>query len=172
MNSPKILSVVIPAYNEEATLADVVSRVLAVQHLHEIVIVDDCSRDRTGIIADELAREHGAIKVAHHPENRGKTEALKTGFALTSGEIVIVQDADLEYDPCEIEEVYRAYLGGPRRCRLRLAFSGAQSRPRSLFLSLHGEPGIDVPFEPFHQREYDGCRKGDIRRLGVTLFAT
>jgi glycosyltransferase involved in cell wall biosynthesis len=106
------LSVVIPAYNEEVTLASVVDRVLAIPHLCEIVIVNDCSRDRTGIIADQLARKHPKIKVAHHVQNRGKTEALKTAFAMTQGDIVIIQDADLEYDPAEIAELIAPILEG------------------------------------------------------------
>ncbi len=81
-------------------------------HLQEIVIVNDCSSDETGKIADELARLDPRIKVAHHAVNRGKTEALKTGFAMTRGEIVIVQDADLEYDPAEIIEVISPILEG------------------------------------------------------------
>jgi glycosyltransferase involved in cell wall biosynthesis len=112
MNSTNPLSVVIPAYNEETTLAAVVDRVLAIPYVGEIVIVDDCSCDQTGAVVDQLAREHAAIRVAHHPVNRGKTEALKTGFALTHGDIVIVQDADLEYDPAEIEDVIKPILGG------------------------------------------------------------
>jgi len=109
---PHCLSVVIPAYNEEATLLAMVQRVLEVPYLHEIVIVNDCSRDKTGAIADELARMHACVKTAHHPVNRGKTEALKTGFQLTTGQIVIVQDADLEYDPTEIPDVIEPILAG------------------------------------------------------------
>jgi glycosyltransferase involved in cell wall biosynthesis len=99
------LSVVIPAYNEEATLIGVVQKVLAIPSVFEVVIVNDCSVDGTGRVADELRRLCPKVKVAHHPVNRGKTEALKTGFALTTGEVVIVQDADLEYDPADIAEV-------------------------------------------------------------------
>ncbi|HEX8148869.1 MAG TPA: glycosyltransferase family 2 protein [Pyrinomonadaceae bacterium] len=106
------LSVVIPAYNEEATLADVVRKVLKLEHLREVVVVDDCSSDRTGAIARALAAEDARVRVARHERNRGKTEALKTGFAQTTGEIVIVQDADLEYDPSEIPEVIRPILRG------------------------------------------------------------
>ncbi len=106
------LSVVIPAFNEQATLLAVARRVLLQPHLHELVIVNDCSHDRTGQIADELARLEPRVKVAHHSVNRGKTEALKTGFALTTGAIVIVQDADLEYDPSEIGDVIAPILGG------------------------------------------------------------
>src|SRR5580693_8214911 len=96
------LSVVIPAYNEEATLVSVVQKVLAIPHLLEVVVVNDCSSDATGKVAEELARLHPKIKVLHQPTNRGKTEALKTGFSSTRGDIVIVQDADLEYDPSDI----------------------------------------------------------------------
>jgi glycosyltransferase involved in cell wall biosynthesis len=104
------LSVVIPAFNEEATLVAVTQKILAVPHLHDVVIVDDCSSDRTGDIADELARLYPQVKVLHHRTNRGKTEALKTGFANTTGEVVIVQDADLEYDPSDIEHVIAPIL--------------------------------------------------------------
>jgi glycosyltransferase involved in cell wall biosynthesis len=96
------VSVVIPAYNEHATLLEVARRVLQQPLLRELVIVDDCSTDGTGTIADELAVSDSRVKVAHHSINRGKTEALKTALALTTGDIVVVQDADLEYDPGEI----------------------------------------------------------------------
>lgn len=106
------LSVVVPAYNEQSTLERVVREVLSLASLHEVVIVNDCSNDKTGPIADELARQHPRVKVAHHSVNRGKTEALKTGFALTTGEIVIVQDADLEYDPREIPDIIAPIQAG------------------------------------------------------------
>jgi glycosyltransferase involved in cell wall biosynthesis len=106
------LSVVIPAYNEEATLAGIVQRVLSIPHLLEVIVVDDCSTDKTGSIADELARLYPKVRALRHSANRGKTEALKTGFARTMGDIVIVQDADLEYDPAEIDEVIAPILAG------------------------------------------------------------
>jgi len=106
------LSVVVPAYNEEATLSRVVQRVLGIPHLLELIVVDDCSTDKTGAIAEELARLHPKVRVVRRPENGGKTEALKTGFALTTGAIVIVQDADLEYDPAEIQDVIGPILDG------------------------------------------------------------
>ena len=107
-----LLSVVVPAFNEEATLTSIVARLLAVPEAGEIVIVNDCSTDRTGAIADRLAADHVRVKVAHHAVNKGKTEALKTGFAMTTGQIVIVQDADLEYDPAEIPEVIAPIIDG------------------------------------------------------------
>ncbi|MGA3070431.1 MAG: glycosyltransferase family 2 protein [Terracidiphilus sp.] len=110
-NQP-LLSIVVPAYNEEATLHEIVTRLLAVPVAGEIVIVDDCSSDGTREVADRMAAEQPRIKVVHHEVNRGKTEALKTGFALTTGQIVIVQDADLEYDPAEIGEVIAPIVEG------------------------------------------------------------
>lgn len=108
----RCLSVVVPAYNEETTLAGVVKKLLALAHLLEIVIVDDCSSDQTAEIAQSLAVADSRVKVTRHEKNSGKTEALKTGFAMTRGEIVIVQDADLEYDPNDIPGVIKPILEG------------------------------------------------------------
>jgi glycosyltransferase involved in cell wall biosynthesis len=108
----RCLSVVVPVYNEEQTLSTIVERLLALPRLLEIVIVDDCSTDRTPEILDSLRVEHPEILMTRHEKNKGKTEALKTGFALTRGEIVIVQDADLEYDPKEIPEVIAPIIEG------------------------------------------------------------
>ncbi len=96
------LSVVIPAYNEGRTLGAVVEKLLALPHLLEVVVVDDCSTDATPEVAQRLAGEHARVRVARHDRNRGKADALRTGFRMTRGDIVIVQDADLEYDPAEI----------------------------------------------------------------------
>jgi len=105
------LSVVMPAFNEESTIATVVRRVLEIPFNLEIVIVNDGSTDGTRQIIENLAREDSRIRVVHQ-ENSGKTAALKKGFALTNGDVVIVQDADLEYDPAEILHVVRPIFGG------------------------------------------------------------
>jgi glycosyltransferase involved in cell wall biosynthesis len=116
MNKPihneQCLSVVVPAYNERNTLQRVVSKLLAVPRLLEIVIVDDCSTDGTDVVARSLAEAHPQVRYARHEKNSGKTDALKTGLRLTSGSIVIIQDADLEYDPEEIPEVIQPILDG------------------------------------------------------------
>lgn len=106
------LSVVVPVYNEEATVAAVVSRLMAVPRLLEIIIVDDGSTDGTPEILRDLAGRQPIIKSQRHAKNMGKTHALRTGFRLTEGEIVIVQDADLEYDPAEIPEVIAPIVAG------------------------------------------------------------
>jgi glycosyltransferase involved in cell wall biosynthesis len=108
----KCLSVVVPVFNEERTLSTIVEKLLSLERLLEIVIVDDCSTDRTAEILKELAAKHSQIQVARHERNKGKTEALKTAFQLTRGDIVIVQDADMEYDPEEIPEVIEPILLG------------------------------------------------------------
>ena len=108
----EVLSIVVPAFNEEATLARVVEKLIDVPYLREILIVDDCSSDRTLVIARGLEARYPQVRVLHHEQNRGKTHALRTGFAETRGDIVIVQDADLEYDPTEIKEVVQPIIDG------------------------------------------------------------
>lgn len=108
----RCLSVVMPAFNEEATISKIVRQVLQIPNLLELIIVDDCSNDKTPQIAQLLADQDARIKYVRQEKNSGKTEALKTGFALSSGEIVIVQDADLEYDPSEIADVISPIIDG------------------------------------------------------------
>jgi glycosyltransferase involved in cell wall biosynthesis len=112
LKSPECLSVVIPTYNEGNTLTEVVKAVLKVPNLLEIIIVDDGSTDQSSSLVDEIANLNAKVVVARHPTNLGKTAALKTGFAMTRGAIVIVQDADLEYDPSEIFNVIQPILEG------------------------------------------------------------
>ncbi|HSS20912.1 MAG TPA: glycosyltransferase family 2 protein [Pyrinomonadaceae bacterium] len=109
---PACLSVVVPVFNEERTLQEVVHKLLDVPCLLEIVIVDDCSTDGTESIAQSLAAQYQQVQLIRHQKNSGKTAALKSGFAVTTGQIVIVQDADLEYDPAEIYGVIRPILEG------------------------------------------------------------
>lgn len=109
---PACLSVVVPVYNEASTLEEVVAKLLSVPCLLEIIIVDDSSTDGSGDVAARLAEVHSQVRVVRHQRNSGKTAALKTGFALTTGQVVIVQDADLEYDPADIHGVIRPILDG------------------------------------------------------------
>src|SRR5450432_248938 len=90
-----------PAYNEAPTLASIVAKVLEQPSVRELLIVDDCSRDQTWEIAQELARANPKIKVLRHETNQGKGAALHTGFAAATGNVVLIQDADMEYDPGE-----------------------------------------------------------------------
>ena len=100
------LSVVIPVYNEETTLRLLIDRVREVPIRKELILVDDCSRDNSRDLLKQLEAEGGdddfnRIRIFFHDVNQGKGAALKTGFAHVEGDIVIIQDADLEYNPSE-----------------------------------------------------------------------
>ncbi|MDX6557706.1 MAG: hypothetical protein QOF72_755 [Blastocatellia bacterium] len=109
---PRCLSVVVPVFNEAKTLTQVVQKLTLVPHLLEIIIVDDCSTDQTPEVIRQLAEKHPEVRSARHTRNSGKTAALKTGFALTTGQIIIIQDADLEYDPEDIYAVIQPIIDG------------------------------------------------------------
>ena len=102
------LSLVVPCYNEDATLAQCVERVLTLQSETlklEIIIVDDCSQDKSLEIARKLEEQHPEIKILHHEINQGKGAALRTGFEHATGDFVGIQDADLEYEPLEYRKL-------------------------------------------------------------------
>ncbi len=107
------LSVVIPCFNEEATIATVVARVRDADTMGlkcELVIVDDYSTDGTLAAIEALTAKHDDIKLCRHHVNQGKGAALRTGFAEASGDIVLIQDADLEYDPSEYTRLLKPIL--------------------------------------------------------------
>jgi glycosyltransferase involved in cell wall biosynthesis len=95
------VSVVMPIYNERVTLREVVRRVLAVSLDLELICVDDCSNDGSREILAELQKEHAGIRALLQPKNMGKGAALREGIRQATGDFVIIQDADLEYDPAE-----------------------------------------------------------------------
>ncbi|MEE9119728.1 MAG: glycosyltransferase family 2 protein [Syntrophobacteria bacterium] len=122
------ISVVIPVYNEVSTIREIVVRVQAVDLDKEIIIVDDGSTDGTRELLQEITLSQDNVRVLYHDRNQGKGAALRTGFEGATGDIVIIQDADLEYDPREYpvllepildgraDVVYGSrFLGGPHR---------------------------------------------------------
>ncbi len=122
------VSVIIPCYNEIHTIREIVAQVVAVNIASEIVIVDDGSQDGTRDILPELEQKYAIVRVILHEQNSGKGAAVSTGFKNATGDVFIIQDADLEYDPRDypkllqpIEEnrasvVYGSrFLGGPRK---------------------------------------------------------
>jgi dolichol-phosphate mannosyltransferase len=108
---PPLLSVLIPVYNEHATLESLLVRVLAVPVEKEVIVVDDGSRDGTGDVLREIATRL-PIRAFFHPLNRGKGAAIRTALAESTGDIVIIQDADLEYDPEEYPRLIAPILKG------------------------------------------------------------
>lgn len=104
------LSAVIPVYNESRTLYQVLSLVFdAVPDIYEVVAVDDGSTDNSRQILTEYARIESRLKVVFQPENCGKTAALRSGIAITSGNVIIIQDADLEYDPHDMNKLLQVF---------------------------------------------------------------
>lgn len=106
------LSVVIPVYNEKNTIEEIISRVQAVDVgiKKEIILVDDCSNDGTREILEKLTQDN--IKVYFHSKNQGKGASLQTGFSNVEGDIILIQDADLEYDPREYSKLLEPILDG------------------------------------------------------------
>lgn len=109
---PRCLGVVIPVYNEEKTLHIIVGKVLARPEVGELVMVNDCSKDGTWNTMQELAKTDDRIRIFTHEVNQGKGAALRTGFQQVKSDLVIIQDADLEYDPDEYPELLLPILMG------------------------------------------------------------
>lgn len=100
------LSIIIPAYNEEKTIGEVLGALVReVPDAHEIIVVDDGSIDNTYQVVESFCGKIPQLRLIRQPRNQGKTAALRTGFAASTGDVVIVQDADLEYDPVDIPEL-------------------------------------------------------------------
>ncbi len=122
---PTLLSIVIPVYNEGPTVQDLVRRVVEAPLPEgvgrEIVCVNDCSKDETGTKLDQLSSLFPGVRftVLHHPVNKGKGAALRTGFEKASGQMVLIQDADLEYDPSDYPKLLAPILEGPGRRGVR-----------------------------------------------------
>jgi len=106
------LTVVIPVYNEQHTIRQVVERVQLSPITKDLVIVDDCSKDDTANVLRAIAANYDNVRCFFHSVNQGKGAALRTGFQHAEGDIVIIQDADLEYDPAEYPKLTAPILAG------------------------------------------------------------
>ncbi len=112
MSEHLTLSVIMPAFNEAATISDIVAKVLRQPETTELIIVDDGSSDGTWEVIQQLAQTEKRIKGFRHEKNRGKGAALQTGIAHATSDVVIIQDADLEYDPAEYPRLLAPIVAG------------------------------------------------------------
>ncbi|MBF0293169.1 MAG: glycosyltransferase family 2 protein [Nitrospinae bacterium] len=133
------ISVVIPCYNEESTIESIVDAVeglpLWKEHEPEIIIVDDYSSDKTPDALKKVVAKYPGIKTTRHAVNRGKGAALQTGFDMVTGEVIIIQDADLEYDPNEYPRLLEPILAGKADVVFGSRFMG--DRPHRVLFFWH-----------------------------------
>ena len=105
------LSIVIPIYNERETLETLIAKVNSVDYNKEIILIDDFSTDGTRKILNKYENKEG-FKVLYHNHNQGKGAALRTGFSSVNGDIIIIQDADLEYNPADYGTLIEQIMDG------------------------------------------------------------
>ena len=122
------LSVIVPAYNEAGTVEEIVSRLRELPLRLEVIAVNDASVDGTGAVLDRLAASGVLHRVIHHPENRGKGAALRSGIAAATGDVVVVQDADLEYDPTDLPRLLEPIRSGRADAVYGSRFQGGPHR--------------------------------------------
>ena len=129
-----LVSAVMPAFNEEATIEAAIRRLRAAPLRIEIVCVNDASTDRTGDVLERLHREGLLDRLITHPRNRGKGAAVRSGIAAATGQVIVIQDADLEYDPADLPVL----LDPIRRHRADAVFgSRFQAGPRRVLYFWH-----------------------------------
>ena len=118
----------IPVYNEERWLAELVRRVQVVPIPKELVLVNDCSTDSTPAILRQLEQQYDNVRVFHQPKNMGKGAALREGFKHCTGDVVVIQDADWEYDPAEYPKLVQPILDGRADVVFGSRFRGESNR--------------------------------------------
>src|SRR5262245_43535988 len=128
MIQPARLSVLIPVYNEANTVTELVRRVRCVPLELEVIAIDDGSSDGSGDALEEMRRIGALDQVIRQPQNRGKGAAIRVGIAAATGDIIVVQDADLEYDPAELPRLIQPILQGKADAVFGSRFLGGDHR--------------------------------------------
>jgi glycosyltransferase involved in cell wall biosynthesis len=141
------ISVVIPVYNEKNTIATLLERVRSVPIDKEIIIVDDCSTDGTRELLRGFASDD--VKVYFHEKNMGKGAALRTGFSKAANDIVIVQDADLEYDPGEYHKIIKPIVDGKADVVYGSRFMGSEPHRVHFFWHMIGNKILTFLYNMF-----------------------
>jgi glycosyltransferase involved in cell wall biosynthesis len=172
MTSEKILSVVVPVYNEKGTILQIIEKVLRLDIVKEVIVVDDGSTDGTKELLQTAALD-GRVRTYFHDRNRGKGAALRTGFGHVTGEIVTIQDADLEYDPNEFIEMSRPIIEGVADVVYGSRLSGGKPQRVHLFWHRMGNgfltfvtgilynttlSDMETCYKMFRKRVLDGIR--------------
>lgn len=106
------LSIIMPAYNEKTTVSEIIEKIKKVKIEKEIIIIDDGSTDGTREILKKKEKENHSLKIIYHPQNMGKGAAIRTGLKYVTGDLVIIQDADLEYEPEEYHQLIKPIIEG------------------------------------------------------------
>jgi glycosyltransferase involved in cell wall biosynthesis len=127
------LTAIMPVYNEAPTIVKAVERVLAQRPVRQLIVIDDCSTDDSWTLLQSIAELDSRITLFRHQVNQGKGAALRTGFAHASSEIVITQDADMEYDPAEYCRLLEPILDGKADVVFGSRFRGGSSPSRVLY---------------------------------------
>ena len=122
------LSVLIPVYNEAATIENVVDRVRQIPASTEIIAVDDASKDGSGDVLEQLRAKGKVDQLVRHPKNRGKGAAIRSGITHATGDVVVIQDADLEYDPLDLPALLGPIAAGKADAVFGSRFQGGPHR--------------------------------------------
>ena len=123
--TPSSVSVVMPLFNEAGTIRDIVGHVLEQPCVQELIVVDDCSADDSWAVLQEISAGEPRLRIFRHEVNQGKGAALRTGIAKATAPLVLVQDADLEYDPSDYEALIQPILAGKADVVFGSRFCGA-----------------------------------------------
>jgi glycosyltransferase involved in cell wall biosynthesis len=139
-----LVSIVVPAYNEQATIAQVLRRVAQTPFRRELVVVDDGSSDATVALVRAMESEIDGLRLITQDRNRGKGAAVRAGIATSTGEIVVIQDADLEYDPADLPRLLQPLVDGVADVVYGSRLRGGEPQRAHLFWHYAGNRALSL----------------------------